>query len=118
MNARLLKNLKKYAAAYPLLISAFMLAYVPAAQAEAIFLFRSPDATVPFPGDSPRTSKKNIPLKLDEKGDLLIQYGSARFIVAYNAPADQFKPWEQQQNPARERTASINGISLTARMSF
>lgn len=118
MNARLLKNLKKYAAAYPLLISAFIVAYVPATQAEALFLFRSPDATVPPPVGSPRTNTKNIPLKLDENGDLLIQCGSARFIVAYNAPADQFKPSEQSQYPQRERAAAINGISLTASLSF
>jgi hypothetical protein len=117
MNARLLKNLK-HTAAYALLISVFTVASVPVAQAEMIFLFRSADATVQPPGESPRTIKKSTPLKLDDNGDLLIQYGNTRFIVAYNAPTDQFKPSEQQQNPTRERSAAINGISLTASLSF
>jgi hypothetical protein len=116
MNVRLLKNLK-YAAAYPILISVLIVTSVQATQAEALFLFRSPGATVPSPGGSPRIFQQKI-LKIDEKGDLLIQCGSARFTVAYNEPTDRFKPSEQQQNPQRERTAIINGISLTASLYF
>jgi hypothetical protein len=117
MKARLLKNLK-FAAACPILISAFIVTSVQAVQAEALFLFRSPDASVPAPGGTPRAFQQNIPLKLDEKGDLLIQCGCARFTVAYNEPADRFKPSDQQQNPQRERSSGINGISLTASLSF
>jgi hypothetical protein len=118
MKARLLKNLK-FAAACPILISAFIVTSVQAVQAEALFLFRSPDASVPAPGGTPRAFQQNIPLKLDEKGDLLIQCGCARFTVAYNSPAGQFKPPEQQYVPQRGDTTSIfNGISLTASLLF
>jgi hypothetical protein len=116
MNARLLKNLRSVTA-YSILISAFMVISVQAAQTEALLLFRSPEAAVPDPGDSPRIIQRKI-LTLDEKGDLLIQCGSARFTVAYNEPADQFKPSEQLQYPQRERNSTINGISLTASLSF
>src|SRR5450631_4450679 len=116
MNARLLKNLK-FAAACPIIISAFIVTSVQAVQAEALFLFRSTEATVPAPG-ALRAIQQNIPLKFDKKGVLLIQCGCARFAVAYNAPADRFKPSEQQQNPQRERSSNINGISLTANLSF
>jgi len=117
MNTRLLKNLKKYAAACPLLISAFIVTSVQAAQSEELFLFRSPEAATPARGGDARFLQQKI-LKLDEKGDLLIQCGCARFTVAYNDPADQFKPSEQPQYPQRERIATINGISLTASLSF
>ena len=117
MNARLLNNLK-YAAACPILISAFIVTSVQAAQAEAIFLFRAHAATVPARGDGSRAFRKDFPLKLDEKGDLLIQCGGARFTVAYNSPLDQFTPSEQQQSPQREHSSIINGISLTASLTF
>lgn len=117
MNTRLPKNLKKYAAAFPLLISALIVTSVQSAQSESLILFRSPEAAIPARGGDLRIIQQKI-LKLDEKGDLLVQCGCARFTVAYNAPADQFKPSEQQQNPSRERTAAINGISLTASLSF
>lgn len=117
MNARLLKNLRKYAAAFPLLISSFIVSSVQTAQSEALFLFRSPEAAIPPQGGDARINQQKM-LRLDDKGDLLIQCGCARFIVAYNAPADQFKPSEQQPNPTRERTAAINGISLTASLTF
>ena len=57
-------------------------------------------------------------MKLDEKGKIMIQCGSARFNVAYNEPTDRFKPSEKQQNLQREHTAIINGISLTASLYF
>jgi hypothetical protein len=116
MNARLLKNLK-YAAAFPILISAFIITSVQAAQAETLFLFRSPGATLPAPGDISRIIQQKI-MKRDEKGNLMIQCGSARFTVAYNETADRFKPSGQQQYQQREHTAIINGISLTASLSF
>jgi hypothetical protein len=117
MNTRLLKDLK-YAAIYPILASAFIVTSIQAAQAETLLLFLSPTVTVqPLPVSSSRIFQQKK-LKLDEKGDLLIQYGSARFTVAYNEPIDQFKPSEQQQYPQRERTAVINGISLTASLTF
>jgi hypothetical protein len=117
MNSRLLKNLM-YSAAYPILMSAFVVTTVQAAQVEALFLPRPPEATIPAHGGTPRTIQRNIPLKLGEKGSLLIQCGCARFTVAYNEPADQFKPSEQQQFQQRERSSNINGISLTASLSF
>ncbi|MBK5274513.1 MAG: hypothetical protein JJE30_05620 [Desulfuromonadales bacterium] len=117
MNAWLLKKLKSFAA-FTLLISGFIVTSALAAQAEALILFLSPESTFPSPVGSPRPIQQKNLLKIDEKGDLLIQYGSARFTVAYNEPADQLKPSEKQQNPQREHAASINGISLTARLSF
>jgi hypothetical protein len=117
MYNRLLNKLK-HTAAIPLLISAFVVVSAPAARAEAIFLFRSPEATLHDSAGIPRAIQQKSLLKLDEKGDLLIQCGSARFTVAYNSPADQFKPAEQPSNPQREYIANINGISLTASLSF
>jgi hypothetical protein len=117
MNARLLNNLK-YAAAYSILISSFIAATVQAEQTDALFLSRPLPATIPAPGGTPRTFQRNTPLKLDQKGDLLIQCGFARFSVAYNEPADQLKPSELQQFKQREHNSIINGISLTASLSF
>ena len=117
MNARLPMNLKKFAAVCPLLISAFIVTPVQAAPSETLFLFRSPDAVTATRGSVTRNNQQGL-LKLDEKGDLLIKYGGARFTVAYNDPADLLKPSDQPQYPQRERTATINGISLTASLSF
>jgi hypothetical protein len=117
MNAPLLKTLKQ-TAAFALLISAFIVSSVPAARAEALFLFRSPDAAAPGHGATPRAIQQKTLLKLDEKGDLLIQCGCARFTVAYNAPADKFKPSEPQQYLQREHGTAFSGISLTASLSF
>ena len=117
MNARLLKDLKKYAAAFPLIISAFIVTSAQAAQSEALFLFRSPVAATPVWGGDARIIQPKI-LELDGKSDFLIQCGCARFIVAYNEPADRYKPSEQRQFQQRERSATINGISLTANLSF
>lgn len=117
MSARLLKNLK-YSAAYSILIYMFIVTSAAAVQAEALYLPRSTEATVPVPANSLRTIQQKMLLKLDEKGDLLIQCGCARFVVAYNTPADQFKASEQQYNPQNERSATINGFSLTASLSF
>ncbi len=117
MTTLLLKYLK-YSAAFPLIISAFIVISARSARAEAIFLFRSPVATAPGSARIPRDIQQNSFLKLDQKGDLLIQCGGTRFTVAYNTPADQFKPSEQPSNPQREYTSNINGISLTASLSF
>ena len=117
MISRLLKDLK-YAAIYPILASAFIVTSVQAAHAETLLLVLSPTVIVQtLPVSSSRILQQKK-LKLDEKGDLLIQYGNARFTVAYNEPVDQFKPSEQHQYPQRERTAAINGISLTASLTF
>jgi len=118
MNIRLLKTLKKYSAACTLLISAIIVTSVQAAQPEELFfLFRSPLAAIPAWGGDARIIQPKI-LQLDEKGDLLIQCGCARFILAYNEPADQFKPSEKQQIQQSEHSATINGFSLTASLSF
>jgi hypothetical protein len=117
MNTRLMNNLKN-AAACSILISSFSAASVRAEQTDALFLSRPPSAAIPVPGATPRAFQRNIPLKLDQKGDLLIQCGSARFSVAYNEPADQLKPSEQQQFKQREHNSIINGISLTASLPF
>lgn len=116
LSARLLNHLK-YPLRSALLILAPIFMTAPSAWAEAIFLFRSPSATAqhtPAPSANPRKSL----LRLDEKGDLLIQCGCARFTVAYNAPIDQLKPSEQQQPAQREPNTNINGISLTASLAF
>ena len=118
MSTRLLKALKKYAAICPpLLISAFITTSVQAAQPEALFMFRSPTAAIPAWGGDARIIQPTI-LKLDGKGDILIQCGCARFLLAYNEPADRLKPSEQQQIQRRERSATINGVSLTASLYF
>ena len=116
MKSLLMKKLKD-AAAYPLFISAFMIVSVQEARSEALYLLLSPGITVPVAVATTRSIQQKK-LKLDENGDLLIQCGNARFTVAYNEPADQFKPSEQQQNPQRAHTATINGISLTASLTF
>jgi hypothetical protein len=117
MKFRLLKNLK-FSAAYTILISAFIVTSFQLAHADTLLLFLSPTVTFQtLPVDTSRILQQKK-LKVDEKGDLLIQYGGARFTVAYNDPTDQLKPTEQQQYPKRDRTAAINGISLTASMSF
>jgi hypothetical protein len=117
MNSRMLKTLK-YAAAYHLLICTVFITSVPVAQAEALFLFRSPDATVTDGAGTSRSIQQTPLLKLDEKGDLMIQCGNARFTIAYNSPADQFKPPGQQYSPQREYSAPVSGVSLTASLSF
>jgi hypothetical protein len=117
MSIRLLKNLKRHAVAYLLIVSAFIVTFAQAVQSEELFLFRSPEAAIPIRGGDVRFLQQKI-LKLDEKGDLLIQCGGARFTVAYNDPADMLKPSDQPQYPQRERTATINGISLTASLTF
>jgi hypothetical protein len=117
MGARVLKHLL-CAAAYVLFISAFIITPVPAAQAEALFLSRAPEVTTST-SNSPRALQQKILLKLDEKGDLLIQCGCARFTVAYNAPAGQFRPPEQQYIQQRENISGFfNGINLTASLLF
>jgi hypothetical protein len=116
MNARLLKNLK-YAAAFPVFMSAFVVTPVLAAQIEALLLSRPPASTIPASGGTPRTIQRKF-LKFDEKGDLLIRCGCARITAAYTEPADQFKPSGQQQFRQREHNTIINGISLTASLSF
>ena len=118
MKTRLPKTLKKCSAACTLLISAFIVTSVEAAQPEELFfLFRSPLAAIPAWGGDARIIQPKI-LQLDGKGDLLIQCGCARFILAYNEPADWFKPSEKQQIQQSERSAAINGFSLTASLSF
>jgi hypothetical protein len=117
MNARMLKDLT-YTAAYSLLIFTFLITSVPAAQAETLLLFRSPETAAPGPNGIPRDIQEKNFLKLGEKGDLLIQCGSARFTIASNAPVNQFKPSGQQYNPQREFNTPIIGVSLTASISF
>ena len=117
MKARLPEYLKR-TATHSILIAALVVISVPAARCEAVFLFRDAgSATAEFGGIPPVTPLKTL-LKLDEKGDLLIQCGNARFTLAYSQPLDQFKPSEQHQNPLREQAAAINGISLTASLTF
>jgi len=117
MNARMLKILK-HLAAYSLPAIAFFITSVPVAQAEALFLFRSPDVVAFNSREIPRSIQQKTFLKLDEKGDLLIQCGNARFTIAYNAPADQLKLSGQPFSQQREYNAPITGISLTASLPF
>ena len=83
-----------------------------------VLLFRSPDTAAPVSGDISRDIPQKSFWRVDEKGDLLIQCGSARFTIAYNAPVDQPKPSGQQYSPQREFNTPIIGISLTASLSF
>jgi hypothetical protein len=117
MNTRLLMNLKNVAV-YSLLITAFVITSVPTAQAESIFLFRSADVTPSNSGEFPRTTQQKSILELDEKGDLLIQCGNARFSVAYNAPADPFKQTWHQYDTQRGYIEPITVIILSAKLSF
>ena len=117
MKKRLLKILK-FVAAPPLLITLFIAAPLTSAYAEELSLFRSPESGVHGSGNLLPTIKQQNHLRVDKKGDLLIQYGKAHFTVAYNEPADQFKPSGQQYNPQRGQNAVIIGISLTATLAF
>lgn len=117
MKVRLPVYLKR-TATHSMFIAALVVISVSAARCEALFLFRDAgSATAEFGGIPPVTPLKTL-LKLDEKRDLLIQCGKARFTLAYSQPLDQFKPLEQHLNPKREQAAAINGISLTASLNF
>jgi hypothetical protein len=105
-------------AAISILASALVSMPATPASAEALVLFRSPEKIAASPDDNPANNRQRFRIKLDEKGDFMIQRGYARLVVAYNSPADQFKPEEQQRIPQRDVIAAINGISLTATLSF
>ncbi len=83
-----------------------------------MIVFRNPDQAPAIQHFKPTPAQQKLQLKLDDKGDLLIKCGCARFVVAYNSPTDQLKPGEQQGYYQREEVAAINGISLTASVSF
>ena len=90
----------------------------PANAEQMLFLYRSAEPVSASPGNAHPPARRKLPIRLDEKGDLLIQCGCARLIVAYNDPLDQLKPGEQQRTPQRMETGAINGISVTASISF
>ena len=105
-------------AAISILASALISMPATPASAEALVLFRSPEKIAASLDGNPANDRQRFRIKLDEKGDFLIQCGCARLVFAYNSPADQFKPEEQQRIPQRDVLAAINGISLTASLSF
>jgi len=112
MNARLPRTLT-YAVVISIFLNAFIAASGMAAEPEAFYLFR--DQT--HASGNHLVDHENV-LGFDEKGDLLIQLGNTRITVAYNAPKELFRPSEQQYNPQCGSPAIINGISLTASISF
>lgn len=107
-------------AAISILASALVSLSATPASAEALVLFRSPEKIATSQAFNPAYDRHRFRIKLDEKGDFMIQRGYARLVLAYNSPADQFKPEEQQRIPQRDvlAAAAINGISLTASLSF
>ncbi|MBC7963300.1 MAG: hypothetical protein H7Y05_10190 [Steroidobacteraceae bacterium] len=105
-------------AAIPILVSVLISLLATPVWAETELFLRS---AVPLSASSSGNALpalQKLRMKLDEKGDFLIQCGCARFIVAYNSPADQFKPAEQQRKPQREENSAINGFSVVASVSF
>jgi len=118
MSAWLLKNLI-HTSVLALLISSFTASVASSAHAEAIFIFRTAGLSHPATVGNQLAAQKNAFLRLDQNGDLLMQFGKAKFTVAYNAPTDLLKPLDQPQNLQFVRDASaINGISLKASLSF
>jgi hypothetical protein len=117
MSTGMFKNYR-YTSVSCLFISMLLVAAVPAVQAETVLLFRSPDRAAPVPGGVSRDIPQKSFWRVGEKGDLLIQCGSARFTIASNAPVNQPKPAGQQYSPQREFNTPIIGVSLTASLSF
>ncbi|HIJ96266.1 MAG TPA: hypothetical protein HPP94_11135 [Desulfuromonadales bacterium] len=90
-----------------------------AVQAEPVMLFSRVIAEAAAPAIPASRSRQRSPrVKLDEKGDLLVQFAGARFTVAYNSPVDPLKPSEPPRTPQREENVPINGISLVASLPF
>ncbi|HBA72453.1 MAG: hypothetical protein A2X82_03205 [Geobacteraceae bacterium GWC2_55_20] len=117
MMARLPRT-KSSIAALLILVFALILPAAPANAEEILFLYRGPESISARPEIPSLPARRKFPIRLDDKGDLLIQCGCARFVVAYNDPLDQLKPVEQQRTPQRPETVAINGISVTASISF
>jgi len=117
MKARLPRTTSSIAAAL-ILVFALILPAAPANAEETLFLYRSTESISTRPDSPSFPTRRKLPIRLDDKGDLLIQCGCARFVVAYNDPLDQLKPGEQQRTPQRPETVAINGISVTASISF
>lgn len=117
MKARHPRTIKSIAA-ISILASVLVSLSTAPASAEAVVHFRNIEQISPSPDDISIAARQKFRIKLDEKGDLLIQCGCARLVVAYNLPTDQFKPGEQQRSPQRDEFSAINGISLTASLSF
>ena len=117
MRDRIIKNCRYRAVCY-LFISTLFIAAVPAVQAESILLFRSPETTAPGFGDISRDNPQKSFWRFDEKGDLLIQCGSAHFTIASNTPVKQTKSSWQLHSPQREFNTPVIGVSLTASLSF
>jgi len=101
-----------------ILVFALILPAAPASAEETLLLYRSAESVSARPDIPSLPARRKLPIRLDDKGDLLIQCGCARFVVAYNDPLDQLKPGEQQRAPQRPETVAINGISVTASISF
>jgi hypothetical protein len=118
MSARLLKR-HLHTAVLALLISAFTVTIPSNTRAEAVFIFRTDGPSHPGAVARQPVTQKNAFLRLDENGDLQMQFGRAKFTVAYSAPADLLKPLDQPQNLQFVKdTSAINGISLKASLLF
>ncbi len=117
MSDRILRNYR-HSVVCCLIISAILIAAVPIVQAETLLLFRSPETATPAPGDISRDIPQKSFFRVGEKGDLLIQCGSARFTIASNSPVNRTKPSWQQYGLQRDFNTPIIGVSLTASLSF
>ncbi len=86
---------------------------------EQLEFFRTPDNITPPSDMMFRTPRLNALVSLNQNGDLLIQYGRTSLVLAYSPPVDRFKPSEQPSAIQREQqVAAINGISITASLTF
>ena len=116
MNTRLLICLK-YVAVYPLLFATLFIISVPVAQAEEVLMFRSRDVTITDSIEMSRSIRQKAILKFDEKGNLIILCGSARFTVAYDASADPVKP-SCQFDAQRGSISPVISVSLSVSLAF
>ncbi len=117
MKARYSRTIKSIAA-ISILVSALIPLSAAPASAEKVMRFSNPQQISTNPDDYSAQDRLKFRIRLDEKGDLMIQCGCARLVVAYNSPTDLLKPGEQLRAPQRDEPSTINGISFTASLSF
>jgi hypothetical protein len=116
MIIRLIPHLK-LAIAHALLITAVTLAAVAEAQCQELFLFREPDP-VTVVGNTAPGREQAVSLTFSGDGGLLIRIGTTSIALSYNPPMLRFKPSEQQNTPRSDQPAPMNGICLTASLTF
>lgn len=116
MKNRLRSHLK-LAIVHSLLTAAFTLAVVAEAPCQEMFLFREA-GPVTGVSDTIPGREQAVSLTLSGDGGLLIRIGTTSIALSYNPPTVRFKPSEQQNTPRRDQPAPINGICLTASLTF